>query len=268
VVLSNVGSLQNQGIEFSIDGKAISTENCSLDLGYNIAFNNNKITKLTTSDSTSTIINTGNISDFGTIQAYKVGFPTNSFLVYQQVYSSAGKPIQNLYVDRNGDGKITSADMYLFHKPAPDVTMGFSAKFIYKSIDFGMNWHANIGNYVYNDYAANNANISNASIFRNGALNNKPASALVTNFSSSNTDYKFSDYYVQNASFLRCDNITLGYSFKNLFKVISSGRISATVQNAIVITDYKGLDPEINGGIDGNIYPRPIVTVLGLSLNF
>jgi len=103
-------------------------------------------------------------------------------------------------------------------------------------------------------------------------LNNKPSSALVTNFSASSTDYKFSDYYVQNASFLRCDNITLGYSFKNLFKVISSARISATIQNAIIITKYTGLDPEVNtssnNGIDNNIYPKPIVTVIGLSLNF
>jgi len=268
VVLSNVGSLQNQGVEFSFNGKAVSTKNCTLDLGYNVTFNYNKITKLTASDSASTIINTGNITDYGTIQAYKVGFPTNSFLVYQQVYSNAGKPIQNLYVDRNGDGQITSADQYMFHKAAPDVTMGFSAKLIYKNIDFGMNWHAGIGNYIYNDYAANNANISNASIYRNGALNNKPTSALGTNFSASNTDYKFSDYYVQNASFLRCDNITLGYSFKNLFKVISSGRISATVQNAIIITKYTGLDPEVPSGIDNNIYPKPVVTVIGLSLNF
>jgi TonB-linked SusC/RagA family outer membrane protein len=271
-VIYNVGSLTNKGVEFAINGKPISTKNCTLDLGYNVTFNANKITKLTTSDSTSTIINTGNISDFGTIQALKVGYPVNSFLVYQQVYSSSGKPIQNLYVDRNGDGKITSADMYLFHKPAADFTMGFSAKLTYKNFDFGMNWHASIGNYVYNDYAANNSNLSNASIYRNGALNNKPSSALETNFSASSTDYKFSDYYVQNASFLRCDNITLGYSFKNLFKVISSGRISATVQNAILITKYTGLDPEVNtstnNGIDNNIYPKPVVTVIGLTLNF
>jgi TonB-dependent starch-binding outer membrane protein SusC len=268
VVLSNVGSLRNQGVEITVNAKAISTKNCTLDLGYNLTMNYNKITKLTTSDSTATIINTGNISDFGTIQAYKVGFPTNSFLVYQQVYSVDGKPIQNLYVDRNGDGKITSADMYLHHKPAADVTMGFSSKLIYKNFDFGMSWRASFGNYVYNDYAANNANLSNASIYRNGALNNKPQSALETNFSSSNTNYKFSDYYVENASFLRCDNITVGYSFKNLFKFITSGRISATVQNPVTITKYKGLDPEVSSGIDNNIYPRPIVTVFGLSLNF
>jgi len=268
VVLSNIGSLTNQGVEVTLNAKAISTKECTLDLSYNVTYNYNKITKLTTSDLTSTIINTGAVSDFGTIQAYKVGYPTNSFYVYQQVYSSDGKPIQNLYVDRNGDGQITSADMYLNHKSAPDVTMGFSAKLIYKNFDFGMSWRASIGNYVYNDVAANNANLSTTKILMNNALNNKPISAFETNFSNTNTDYKFSDYYVQNGSFLRCDNFTVGYSFKNLFNCISSGRISATVQNPFIITGYKGLDPEVYSGIDNNIYPHPIITVLGLSLNF
>ncbi|MCE5330803.1 MAG: TonB-dependent receptor [Bacteroidales bacterium] len=268
VVLSNIGSLTNQGIEFSVNAKAISTEDYTLDLGYNVTYNYNKITKLTTADSDATIINTGNISDFGTIQAYKVGFPTNSFYVYQQVYSSEGKPIQNLYVDRNGDGQISSDDMYLFHKSAPDVTMGFFAKLIYKDFDLGMSWRASIGNYVYNDIAANNANLSKAKILMNDGLNNKPMSAFETNFSNSSIDYKFSDYYIENGSFLRCDNLTVGYSFKNLFKYISSGRISATVQNPFVITKYKGIDPEVYSGIDNNIYPRPVVTVIGLSLNF
>lgn len=268
VVLSNIGSLQNQGLELTLNGKVISTKETTLDLGFNITNNQNKITKLTTSDAATTIINTGNISDFGTIQAYKVGFPTNSFLVYQQVYSSQGIPIQNLYVDRNGDGQITSADMYLHHKPAPDFTMGFSAKLIYKGFDLSTSWRSSIGNYVYNDVAAEHANLSTAKILMNSSLRNKPTSAFDTNFSGTNIDYKFSDYYIEDASFLKCDNITVGYSFKKLFKVITSGRISATVQNAFIITKYKGLDPEVFNGIDQNIYPRPITTVIGLSLNF
>ena len=223
---------------------------------------------ITTSDEATTIIKTGNISDFGSIQAYKVGYPTNSFLVYQQVYTSDGKPIQNLYVDRNGDGKITSDDMYLHHKPAPDLTMGFSAKLVYKAFDLSTSWRSSIGNYVYNDVAAENANVSTAKIFMNSALRNKPTSAFNTNFSGTNVDYKFSDYYIEDGSFLKCDNITLGYSFKNLFGVISSGRLSATVQNAFIITKYTGLDPEVFSGIDNNIYPRPMTTVIGLSLNF
>ena len=268
VVLSNIGSLQNQGLELTLNGKVISTKETTLDLGFNITNNQNKITKLTTSDAATTIINTGNISDFGTIQAYKVGFPTNSFLVYQQVYSSQGIPIQNLYVDRNGDGQITSADMYLHHKPSPDFTMGFSAKLIYKGFDLSTSWRSSIGNYVYNDVAAEHANLSTAKILMNSSLRNKPTSAFDTNFSGTNIDYKFSDYYIEDASFLKCDNITVGYSFKKLFKVITSGRISATVQNAFIITKYKGLDPEVFNGIDQNIYPRPITTVIGLSLNF
>lgn len=268
VVLSNIGSLENQGIELSFNGKVISTKETTLDLGFNITRNQNKITKLTTSDEATTIIKTGNISDFGSIQAYKVGYPTNSFLVYQQVYTSDGKPIQNLYVDRNGDGIITSDDMYLHHKPAPDLTMGFSAKLVYKAFDISTSWRSSIGNYVYNDVAAENANVSTAKIYMNSALRNKPTSAFNTNFSGTNIDYKFSDYYIEDGSFLKCDNITLGYSFKNLFGVISSGRLSATVQNAFIITKYTGLDPEVFSGIDNNIYPRPMTTVIGLSLNF
>jgi len=268
VVLSNIGSLENQGIELTLNGKVISTKETTLDLGFNITHNQNKITKLTTSDAASTIINTGNISDFGTIQAYKVGYPTNSFLVYQQVYSSDGKPIQNLYVDRNGDGKLTSEDMYLHHKPAPDFTMGFSAKLVYKQFDLSTSWRSSIGNYVYNDVAAEHANLSTAKIFMNGALRNKPTSAFDTNFSGTNVDYKFSDYYIQDGSFLKCDNITVGYSFKKLFSGITSGRLSATVQNPFIITKYKGLDPEVFSGIDNNIYPRPVTTLIGLSLNF
>lgn len=268
VVLSNIGSLENQGVELTLNGKVISTKKTSLDLGFNITHNQNKITKLTTSDTEATIIKTQNISDFGTIQAYKIGFPTNSFLVYQQVYSSDGKPIQNLYVDRNGDGKITSDDMYLHHKPAPDLTMGFTAKLVYKAFDLSTSWRSSIGNYVYNDVAAENANLSTAKIYMNSALRNKVTSAFDTNFSGTNTDYKFSDYYVQDGSFLKCDNITVGYSFKKLFGVISEGRLSATVQNAILITKYKGLDPEVFNGVDNNIYPRPVTTVVGLSLSF
>ena len=146
--------------------------------------------------------------------------------------------------------------------------MGFTAKLVYKAFDLSTSWRSSIGNYVYKDVAAENANLSTAKIYMNSALRNKVTSAFDTNFSGTNTDYKFSDYYVQDGSFLKCDNITVGYSFKKLFGVISEGRLSATVQNAILITKYKGLDPEVFNGVDNNIYPRPVTTVVGLSLSF
>ena len=147
--------------------------------------------------------------------------------------------------------------------------MGLSSKLIYKDFDFGISLRASIGNYVYNDVAASHANISVSNVYSADAFTNIQTSALETNFTGSNLgDYFKSDYYVQDASFIRCDNITLGYTLKNLFKVISSGRVYATVQNPFVLTRYKGLDPEIFGGIDNNIYPRPMITMVGLSLNF
>ena len=294
-MISNVGSLQNQGVEFSINAKAISTKNCTWEIGYNITYNQNKITKLISGDKANYIVPTGGISA-GTgnnVQAHSVGHPASSYYVYEQIYDANGKPVVgkpeemfvNRYVDYdlNSDGtpkldangnKIPTAtqvindnDRYFYHSPAADITMGFASKLIYKDFDFGFTLRASLGNYVYNDVAARSANVSDVGVFSSGFFSNKPTSALETNFKG-NTNWYFSDYYVQNASFVRCDNITLGYSFKSIFKGISGGRIYATVQNPIVITKYKGLDPEISGGIDNKIYPRPMISLVGLSLNF
>jgi TonB-dependent starch-binding outer membrane protein SusC len=265
----NVGTLENRGIEFSITGKAISTKDLTWDINYNVTYNNNKITKLTDSSAPDyRVLNTSISSGTGNnIQAYAVGFPASSYYVYEQVYDANNKPIEGLYVDRNGDGKITTDDRYYYHKPAADINMGLSSKLVYKEFDFGVSLRASIGNYVYNDIAAGRANVGSSGVWASDCFYNKPLSALETNFVGK-TDYYFSDYYVQNASFVRVDNITVGYSFKNLFHVISSGRLSATVQNPLVITKYKGLDPEIYNGMDNNIYPKPIMTVIGLTLNF
>jgi len=269
IVTQNIGSLENKGIEFSITGKAINTKDLTWDISYNATYNSNKITKLTGSGSISYVTDRGISSGTGNyIEAQSVGFPANSYYVYEQVYDANHKPIEGLFVDRNGDGKINDADRYYYHNPSPDVTMGLSSKIVYKNFDFGISLRASLGNYVYNDVDANKANVGTNGVYAaSGFFVNKPLSAMQTNFVGK-TNWYFSDYYVQNASFLRCDNITLGYSFKNLFKVISSGRLSATVQNPFVITKYKGLDPEVFTGIDNNIYPRPIMTVIGLSLNF
>jgi len=239
------------------------------DISYNATYNYNKITKLTGTGANVAVTDRGISSGTGNyIEYQQVDFPANSFYVYQQVYDANHKPIEGLYVDRNGDGKINDADRYYYHNPAPDVTMGLSSKLVYKNFDFGISLRASIGNFVYNDIAANRANVGASGVWStSGFFANKPMSAFETNFVGK-TNWYFSDYYVQNASFLRCDNVTFGYSFKNLFKVISSGRLSATVQNPFVITKYKGLDPEVFDGRDNNIYPRPIMTVIGLSLNF
>ena len=269
IVTQNIGSLENKGVEFSITGKVISTKDLTWDISYNATYNYNQITKLTGTGSNTPVADRNISSGTGNyVEVQQVGYPAFSYYVYQQIYDANKKPIEGLFVDRNGDGKINDADRYYYHNPAPDVTMGLSSKVIYKSFDLGFTLRASIGNYIYNDVAANRANVGQGGVWStSGFFVNKPMSAFETNFVGK-TNWYFSDYYVQNASYLRCDNITLGYSFKSLFKGISSGRLSATLQNPFVITKYKGLDPEVFDGRDNNIYPRPIMTVIGLSLNF
>ncbi|HEY5591216.1 MAG TPA: TonB-dependent receptor [Paludibacter sp.] len=276
-VISNIGSLKNDGIEFSVNAKAISTKDLTWEIGYNVTYNKNEIIKLISGTKANYVVETGGISSGigNNIQAHAVGHAASSFYVYQQVYDSiTGKPIPGKFMDRDKNSIINGDDRYFYHNPTPDVTMGLSSKLIYKNFDLGITLRASIGNYVYNDVAASHANISISNVYSADAFTNIASSSLETNFTGDNLgDYFKSDYYVQNASFVRCDNITLGYSFKNLFKVISSGRLYATVQNPFVITNYKGLDPEIGTidgktGIDNNIYPRPMITMVGLSLNF
>jgi len=265
-VTSNIGSLKNQGVEFAINAKAISTPDLVWDLGFNAAWNNNKITKLTTQDNASTIVAIGDIEG-GTgnkVQAHGIGHSANSFYVFEQVYDQAGKPIEGLFVDRNKDGVINEEDRYFYKKPSADVIMGFTSKLVYKSWDFSFSLRSNLGNYAYNNIASSKAAISEGNINNKGYLSNRPSSAFKSNFQNVSL---YSDYYVTNASFLRCDNITLGHTFKNLFGKVS-GRVYGTVQNAFVITKYDGLDPEVKDGLDKNIYPRPLVGILGVSLNF
>ncbi|HXK75828.1 MAG TPA: TonB-dependent receptor, partial [Bacteroidaceae bacterium] len=267
-VNSNVGSLENKGLEFSIDAKPIVTDDLVWTVGFNATYNDNEITELTAGDDDSYYVATGNISQGTgtTIQAHAVGHPASSFYVFQQVYDEAGKPIENSYVDRDGNGVINDGDRYFYKKPAADVLLGFTSKVVWKKWDFSFSLRASLNNYVYNDVEANNANTHTLFSPQN-FLSNRPTMVLANDFSGIG-NYYMSDYYVQNASFLKLDNVTLGYSFKDLFKTGISGRVYGTVQNVLTVSDYKGLDPEIQSGIDNNIYPRPLVSILGLSLNF
>ncbi|SHF54489.1 iron complex outermembrane recepter protein [Bacteroides luti] len=267
-VNANVGSLENKGVEFTVNAKAISTKDITWDLGFNVTYNKNEITKLTSGEGKGYYVTTGGISagTGNTCQAHAVGHPASSFYVYQQVYDNAGKPIENLFVDRNSDGIVNDNDKYFYKKPTADVLMGFTSKFIYKAWDLSFSLRASLNNYVYNDVESNNSDMS--SLYApSGYLQNRPKMVLANNFQGLG-NYYMSDYYVQNASFLKCDNITLGYSFNKLFGLSLSGRAYATVSNVFTISDYKGLDPEVSGGVDNNIYPRPLVSLIGLSLNF
>lgn len=262
LITANVGEMKNKGVEFSVNAMAIQARNFSWELGYNITWNDSKITKLTA---------TYNPEypgiDAGTNQKHQVGEMPNTFYLYQQVYDKDGKAIQNAFVDRDNDGQITEADRYLTHRsPMAKVYMGFSSQLSYKSWDLGFNLRANLNNYVFNAFASDNSSSDNYG--GNGFLTNYYEGIHDTGFNlSSRTEQKASDYFLENASFLKMDNITLGYSFKKLFTNKLSGRISASVQNVFTITNYSGTDPEC-GGVDSNIWPRPRTFTVGLNLNF
>lgn len=270
-VLSNVGSLENSGVEFSINSKPVVTTDWTWDLGFNITYNKNEITKLTTGDSENYYVAAGDNIGGGRdmkAMAHAVGHPASSFYVYQQVYDENGSPIENEFVDRNGDGTINGDDRYFYKKPTADVLMGLTSRLSYKSWDFSFSLRASLNNYVYNSVEAGGSDCNPTSIYSFGALNNRPLMGVANNIQSKNDNTLLSDYFVQNASFMKCDNITLGYSFKKLFGAPIGGRVYAAVQNVFTISKYKGLDPEVENGLDNNIYPRPLTTLIGLSLNF
>jgi iron complex outermembrane receptor protein len=199
-----------------------------------------------------------------------VGHPASSFYVYQQVYDDNGKPLEGVYVDRNGDGIINQDDRYFYKSPMAPWTAGLSSRMNWKDWDFGFSLRASFNNYVFNDVADGFANIDKTYDNSYAYLQNRPGSAVAMGWKT--YDNPLSDYWVQNASFLKCDNITLGYNFSKLFKTAKykgiNGRISLTASNVFTITKYDGIDPEVSGGIDNNIYPRPFSMILGLNLNF
>jgi iron complex outermembrane receptor protein len=262
---TNVGNLENKGVEFSLNGQVINSKDLNWSIGFNAAYNEKKITKLTKTDDPNypgvdVGLIGGGVGNF--IQNQRVGFPSNSFFVFQQVYGSNGMPIEGLYVDRTGTGgTVTSNNLNKYHykKPDPDYTLGISSRLSYKQFDFSFSGRANVGNYVYNNVAS--GALYSTVYNQSGFFNNLPKQINDAKFT--NTQY-FSDFYVENASFFKMDNMSVGYNFDQYIKT----RFSFTVQNVFTITKYKGLDPEVNGGIDNNFYPRPRVFVLGVNLTF
>ncbi len=274
----NIGSLKNTGVEAAITWRAIQTKDWFWTMTYNFTYNKNEITDLNgVSENGAPVVNTNIKVGDGSgayLQANQVGYAMNSYYVYQQVYDKNGNPIENCVVDRNGDGKINESDKYLYKSPAAPVTMGFSSRLEYKNWDFGFSLRASIGNYVYNNVEQSMSNMNTGEWFSNSLkyFSNRMKSTVERNWQTYEITSKLSDYYVKNASFLKCDNITLGYSFNNLFKSSGwhglSGRAYATASNVFTITNYDGLDPEVGDGNDNNLYPRPFSVVVGLSLNF
>ena len=266
-VVGNVGDMQNKGVEFSINSDIIRSKDITWNVGFNITYNKNKIISLP--GATAAGLKAGKIAG-GTgsmIQINNVGQPVNSFYVLQQVYDAKGKPIENLFVDRNGDGTINDDDLYPYKSPDPTTFLGINSNVTYKKWNAGFVARANFGNYAYNNVASNTGNTSNflASI-AGGAINNGSTDVLNTGFVGRAANDKYSDYYVQNASFFRMDNVHAGYDFGDVIGHAASLRISFNVQNVFIITKYKGIDPELNNGIDNQLYPRPRTYSLGLNL--
>ncbi|MDD6552083.1 MAG: TonB-dependent receptor [Prevotellaceae bacterium] len=271
----NIGSLRNTGVELSFDWKAIQSKDFYWTLDYNFTYNNNKITDLSgVSSDNSPVANTSiTIGTDKHLEYQAVGYTMNSFYVYQQVYDKNGNPVEGAVVDRNGDGQITSADKYFYKSPTPPITMGLSSRMEYKNWDLSFTLRANIGNYVYDAVNQGFHDMSQNGLWPSTKyLMNKTPKAVAEDWTSNTEQIILSDRWIHNASFLKCDNITLGYSFDNLFKSAGykglNGRVYATASNVFTITKYDGLDPEVFNGYDNNLYPRPFSVIVGLNLNF
>ena len=262
----NVGNMETKGIEGNITFVPVKNQNTTWELSFNATHYNSKITKLVNNadDSFNIPVTDPGISGGvgNTIQAHYVGGQPYSFYVYQQVYDNNGKPLDGVYVDRNGDGAVNAKDMYFYKSTQPDVILGFNTKLTHKNWDLGFSGRAVIGNYVYNNSASNSS------------LQSASTNDYLQNVYSTAADYKFSvpryfsDIYVENASFFRLDNVNLGYNFKDIFSKGSSLRVYGMAQNVFVITKYSGVDPEIFNGVDNGYYQMPKVYSLGLNFQF
>lgn len=266
-LLTNVGSLENKGVELSINADVIETNDWSWSVGANVTYNKNEITKLTQVDDPNYLgVLTGDI-DGGTgntVQIHQIGSAANSFFVYEQIYDVDGTPIQGAYVDRNGDGTVNENDLYVYKNKAPKVMLGLNTSVTYKNWDFSASGRANLGQYVYDNISSNGAFYNR--LQTNGQyISNIVDDIYNTEFQS---DEFFSDYYVQNASFFRLDNVTLGYRFNNVMNNKMNVRVYGSVDNVFVVSPYDGIDPEIESGIDNNIYPRPRIFMMGVNVSF
>ncbi|WP_373073585.1 SusC/RagA family TonB-linked outer membrane protein [Zeaxanthinibacter enoshimensis] len=259
-ISANIGDMENRGVEVELNLVPVRSQDLEWSINYNISVNDNEITRLPDTQEVGGI--SGGVGN--TIQRHQVGAAPFSYYVYKQIYDTNGKPIEGAYADLNDDGQINSEDRYLYKNPYADVLMGLSTNLTYKNWDFSAVSRASIGNYNYNNVASTTALNG---VFSNDILRNIPADYLRTEFQQFTETNLLSDYFIENASFFRLDNITLGYTlaegfFGNPLRFYASG------QNLLVVTNYNGLDPEITGGIDNNFYPRPRVLTIGLDINF
>lgn len=257
-ILTNVGNIENKGIEFLINASVIKNKHFNWDISFNAAYNDNKITNLTATKDPNF---PGSL--VGNVQINSVGYAPYSFYVYHQQYDKTGKPVEGVYVDVNGDGTINTADLYRYKSPVPKMIMGFTTQLSYDRWSLSTVLRASTGNYMYNGLAtgAIESNVFNSL----GYLAN-----TLTELTKSKFYYgqQYSDYFVQNASFMKMDNLSLAYDFGKLIKNTLGLRLSANCQNVFTVTKYTGIDPEIYGGVDNALYPRPRIYSLAVNLDF
>ena len=264
-ILTNVGNVDSKGIEVSLNATPIQTKDWEWNLSYNFTWQNMKVKNLSlTQGGSQTNVKVGPSIDAYQFQVLSEGYEPYMFYVYHQLYDSeTGKPIEGAYADLNGDGEINDADLYRYHSPAPKYIMGLSTSLRYKQLTLGMSFRANIDNYVYNGMGMSTGAWETVS-YNNSQLNNLNASFLKTGFK---TRQYLSDYYVENASFLKLDNLSLSYNIGKINKWASL-TVSAMVQNVFTITGYSGTDPEVPNGMDNSFYPRPRTYSVSLGLQF
>ena len=271
-LMTNIGSIRNKGLEFSITGIPVQTAFWSVQVGVNGTFQDTEFTRLNVTEDDNYYIETGNISKGtgGFLCRQMVGYAPYTYYTYKQKYDAAGKPIQNEFVDLDGDGQITEGDRYMTGKSAsPKFFYGMNLKVTYKDWDFGLNGHGAAGTWVFNDFASAN---STASLDLNsGALPNQAKLVKKTGFTAPNSGRQwYSDYFLENASFFRLDDISLGYTFRGIGRWESDVRLALGMQNVFILTGYSGMDPEVisETGIDNTIWPRPRTYSLRLNVAF
>jgi TonB-dependent starch-binding outer membrane protein SusC len=265
-LLTNVGTMRSRGVEGAINFAIISNERMHWDFGVNATYLDARVGRLNAVGSDTAVgVLVGGISGGvgNTVQVHSTGFRPATFFTYQQVYDANGRPVEGLYVDQNGDGVINELDLKRQFNPEPRVLLGINSQFSYNRFSAGFTMRANIGNYMYNNVAANTSAFQSFGF--DNYLNNVTPAIYGTGFNN----YQYmSNYYIENASFLRLENLNFGYDVGNIFSERATLRLNANVINAFVITRYTGLDPEVAGGIDNNIYPRPRIISVGLNLGF
>lgn len=271
-LMTNIGSIRNKGLEFALNGIPVQTNDWSVQLGFNGTFQDTKFTKLNTTEDKNYYIEVGTISKGtgGYLSRQMVGYAPYTYYTYKQKYDAESRPLQNEFVDLDGDGAITSADRYMTGKsPQPKFYYGMNVKVSYRNWDFGMNGHGAAGTWIFNDFAS--ANSTSSLDLNAGSLPNQAKLVKTTGFTAPNSGEQwYSDYFLENASFFRLDDINAGYTFRRVGKWETDIRLGLAMQNVFIITGYSGMDPEVTSetGIDNTIWPRPRTYSIRATVSF